>query len=192
MPSPLRWPRALLVVATAAALLAVLVVAPEPAGRWLAKEGPVEHASHLVLLLAALTWLGLGLARGRALVMSCFLLVVLAEEVDWGAVYGLPALGVRIDAAVGHRNLHNALRGASYLLFALPLALYFGAPARRLGALAPTADERAAFALVAAAFVAFNLGPWERQAQELLEAVLYALLLAVGLRCAAGTRRLRS
>lgn len=185
MPSPLRWPRALLVVVTGAALLAVCLAAPDAAGRWLAKEGPVEHASHLVLLLAALSWLRLGLSRGLALAMAAFLLFVLAEEVDWGAVYGLPALGVRIDAAVGHRNLHNAARGASYLLFAVPLALYFAAPARRLGALAPTRDERAAFAIVAALFIAFNLGPWERQAQELLEAVLYALLLAVGLRCAA-------
>lgn len=181
-----RWPRVLAVLAANAGLVALVLAAPEPARRLLAKEGPVEQVSHGVLLLAALAWAWLAArdrgVRVRALLLAGFLALVLAEELDWGAVYGVPHVGVRIAAALGHRNMHNALAGASYLLFALPLALHFAAPARLHGRLAPLPDERAAFFVIAALFIAWNLGAWERQAQELLEACLYALLLACGLR----------
>jgi len=175
------------VLVLVAALLVLVLAAPTLAQRLLAKEGPVEHLSHVVLLAAVLAWSWLAWrarasARLRALLMAGFLAFVFAEEIDWGGVYGLSAIGLRLDAAVGHRNLHNAARGASYLLFALPLLLHFAAPRRMHGALAPVRDERVAFFAVALSFIAWNLGPWERQAQELLEGVLYALLLAVGLR----------
>jgi hypothetical protein len=84
--------------------------------------------------------------------MAAFLALLLAEELDWGAVLGWPALGLRIEAVLGHRNLHNSLRGASYLLFALPLALHFAAPARVHGPLAPLRDERAGFFAIAGLF----------------------------------------
>lgn len=184
-----RWPRALAVLAADAGLLALVLAAPALALRLLAKEGPLEHASHLVLLLAVVAWGGVaartrGWARLRAAGLAGFLVFVLAEEVDWGAVYGAPRLGAGLAGAFGHRNMHNALGGASYLLFAAPLALHFAAPARLHGPLAPLRDERVAFLAIAASFIAWNLGAWERQAQELLEAALYALLLACGLRLA--------
>jgi hypothetical protein len=184
-----RWTRTSAVLGVIAGLLVLVLAAPALARRLLAKEGPVEHVSHVVLLAAVLAWLGLAWrarawTRLRALGMAGFLALVLAEELDWGGVLGWPAVGLRLDAAVGHRNLHNASHGASYLLFALPLLLHFAAPARWHDGLAPAADERAAFFAVALAFIAWNLGPWESQAQELLEGVLYALLLAVGVRLA--------
>lgn len=187
VPSPRRWPRTSAVLLLMLGLLVLVLAAPTLARRLLAKEGPVELVSHVILLAAVLAWLALvrrtrGRDRLRAALMAGFLALVLAEELDWGGVLGLPAIGLRLDAAVGHRNLHNATHGASYLLFALPLLLHFAAPARMHGGLAPVADERAAFFAVALAFIAWNLGPWESHAQELLEGVLYALLLAVGVR----------
>ncbi len=181
-----RSPRLLLVLGLAAGLLALVLTAPDSALYLLAKEGPVEHLSHLVLLAAVLTWLLLTrradpTTRPRIVLMVGFLALVLAEELDWGAVYGWHLLAPRIAAFAGHRNLHNAARGASYLLFAAPLLLYFFAPPVHRG-IAPSPDERAAFLAIALLFLAWNFGPWERQAQELLETLLYALLLAIALR----------
>lgn len=175
-------------LAIAAAGVVLAWVDPAAALTWLAKEGPVEHASHVVLAAAALAWARAGRAGDARLVtlgMTCFLALVLAEEVDWGAVYGWTALGERVAAVFGHRNMHNAARGSSYLLFALPLCAYYLAPGtgRRLGRLAPTTDERAAFAAIGGLFLLGNMSAaWERAAQELLELLLYALLLATGLR----------
>jgi len=86
-----------------------------------AKEGALEHISHGLLVVAGLGW---ALAAKRAwgartqvrwvalgLAIVCGLL--LGEELDWGAVYGFGPGG----------NLHNAWRGASYLLFAIPPVL---------------------------------------------------------------------
>lgn len=184
-----RWPRVLAVLAACAGLLALVLAAPDPARRLLAKEGPLEQASHVVLLLAALAWARLATrstagARLRSALLAVFLSFVLAEEIDWGAIYGAGAVGRAFATVFGHRNMHNALSGASYLLFALPLALHFAAPARLHGRLVPVADERLAFFAIGALFVAWNLGPWERQAQELLELCLYSLMLAYGWRLA--------
>ena len=177
-------------VATAAIVLAS--ARPAAALAWLAKEGPAEHASHAVLAAAVVAWLAArGTRRERALMaaMAAFLALVLAEEVDWGAVYGWPTLGERFAAVFGHRNMHNAGRGASYQLFALPLVGYYLSPGtgyawgRWLGRLRPTPDERAAFVAIAGLFALGNSAPaWERAAQELLELLLYALLLATGWR----------
>ena len=180
-------PRTSTVLLLMLGLLVLVLAAPALARTLLAKEGPVEFASHVVLLAAVLAWLALAWRasaadRLRAALMAGFLALVLAEELDWGGVLGVSALGLRIDAAVGHRNFHNATHGASYLLFALPLLLHFAAPARMHGRLAPVADERAAFFTIALAFIAWNLGPWESHAQELIEGVLYGLLLAAGVR----------
>jgi hypothetical protein len=182
-----RWPRVLAVLAAGAGMLALVCAAPGPALHLLAKEGPLEQASHLVVLLAVLAWTWLaarctGGARLRAALLAAFLLLVLAEEIDWGAIYGPGAVGRSFAAVFGHRNMHNALAGSSYLLFALPLALHFAAPARLHGRLAPVVDERLAFVAIAVQFILWNLGPWERQAQELLEACVYALMLAYGVR----------
>ncbi|PCC67680.1 hypothetical protein SAMN02745121_02316 [Nannocystis exedens] len=177
---------------TALSIAAVAVVAartsPAITAELLAKEGPAEHASHAVLAAAVVAWALAGRAVDRpavALAMAGFLALVLVEEVDWGSVYGWSAVGERVAAVFGHRNMHNAARGSSYLLFALPLAGYYLAPGtgRRLGRARPIADERWAFAVIAGLFVAGNMSPaWERAAQELLELLLYALLLATGVR----------
>lgn len=174
----------LVVLVAAAAFTGLALAAPALAALWLAKEGPVEHASHLVLLLAALAWLALAFrttARARllAVLITLFLAFVLAEELDWGAVYGWGDAGAAIARSVGHRNLHNAVRGASYLLFAVPLAAYFAWPAPPVP---PTRGERHAFLLLAALFLAGNLTAWERHAQELLEALVYGLMLAIAAR----------
>jgi hypothetical protein len=181
------WWRTLAVGLAAAGFVALALASPASVPRVFAKEGPCELLSHGLLLLATLAWAWLatrvrGGARLRALVMAAFLALLLAEELDWGAVLGWPALGLRIEAVLGHRNLHNSLRGASYLLFGLPLALHFAAPGRVHGPLAPLRDERAGFFAIAGLFGLYNLGPWERSAQELLEGLLYALLLACGWR----------
>lgn len=189
-------PRTLAVAVVSAVALAVAIAAPGPTLALLAKEGPIEHASHVALATAALVW-ALAAARREggeravAAVAAGFCVLVLAEEIDWGAVYGWPALGERLAAVFGHRNMHNAARGGSYLLFALPLCLYFLAPGTGLrpGPLAPARDERSAFALIGALFFAGNLSAqYERAAQELLELLLYGLLAAVAWRVAAAPR----
>lgn len=182
---PRRVPAPVLaVLVVAAVLVGLALIDPGTAAAWLAKEGPVEHASHLVLLLAVAAWIALAArTRGRsrllAAVLAAFLALVLAEELDWGAVYGWPGPGEAVARVFGHRNMHNAARGSSYLLFAAPLAAFFAWPAAPLPA---TRGERLAFALIAALFLACNLTAWERHGQELLEGLVYALLLAVAVR----------
>jgi hypothetical protein len=185
-------PRTLAVAVASAVVLAIAAASPTTALAWLAKEGPIEHASHVALAAAAVAWARAatgrtGGERALAAALAGFCALVLAEEIDWGAVYGWPALGERLAAVFGHRNMHNAGRGSSYLLFALPLGVYFLAPGTgmRPGPLAPVRDERCAFALIGALFFAGNLSAsWERAVQELLELLLYGLLLAVGWRVA--------
>src|SRR5688572_14611872 len=152
----------LVVLAVAVAFAGLALLAPTSAADLLAKEGPVEHASHLVLLLAVLAWTALAVRRRRparllAALAAAFLALVLAEELDWGAVYGWGGISQAVAGVFGHRNMHNAARGASYLLFAAPLAAFFAWPAH---ALAATPGERHAFLLLAALFLACNLTPW--------------------------------
>lgn len=189
------FPRTITVLTCAAAGVVLASVSPLSARAWLAKEGPVEHASHAVLAAAIIAWIAASRAGGgRApkLAMAGFLALVLAEELDWGSVYGWTPVGERVAASFGHRNMHNAVRGMSYQLFALPLMVYFLSPrtARWSGPVAPTTDERAAFVAVAGLFLASNTSAaWEGAAQELLELLLYALLLATGARLARGQGR---
>lgn len=183
-------PRTLAVASASAVALVVAAASPTRASELLAKEGPIEHASHVALAAAAIIWARAAVGRqdgerALAAALAGFCALVLAEEIDWGAVYGWPALGERLAAVFGHRNMHNAGRGSSYLLFALPLVGYFLVPGTGLGRgrLAPVRDERWAFALIAGLFFVGNLSArWERAVQELLELFLYGLLLAVGWR----------
>lgn len=189
-------PRTVAVAVASAVALGVTAISSATSLALLAKEGPVEHASHVVLASAALSWARAAMRReggerALAAALSGFAALVLAEEIDWGAVYGWPPLGERLAAVFGVRNMHNAARGGSYLLFALPWCLYFLAPgtALRPGPLAPIRDERCAFALIGALFFVGNLSAqYERAAQELLELLLYALLLAVAVRVASAAR----
>lgn len=182
-------PRTFTILTIAAVAVAAGWTSPAITAELLAKEGPAEHASHAVVAAAVVAWLLASRPGGRAvpLAMAGFLALVLVEEIDWGSVYGWPAVGERVAAVFGHRNMHNAARGSSYLLFALPLVAYYMAPGtgRWLGRARPIRDERWAFAALGALFVAGNMSAaWERAAQELLELLLYALLLATGLRVA--------
>ncbi len=106
-------------------VFAVLAVAaPAAFATVAAKEGPLEHVSHVVLLVAAMAWLRAALVaatvtrteRRVAIGLTVTCLVVLGEELDWGGVYGVGSL----------TNLHNAWSGASYLLFAIPVVVGVG------------------------------------------------------------------
>lgn len=114
------------VVVGSLAFAALVAVSPASAEWLAAKEGPLEHLGHGVLVLAALAWVWAAVRRRRVraerwvcigLALTCGL--VLGEELDWGAVYGLNGLSDVVRAVAGRGNLHNAWSGASYLLFAL-------------------------------------------------------------------------
>lgn len=174
--------------ATALAAVGSAVIAWEvwPAAlEWLlSKEGLIEQVSHALLALSAGVWLGLGRSSPRAIpvALAVVSVLLLLEEIDWGAIYGLDGLGDRLERALGDPNLHNVGHGASYALFGVPLVAYFAAPSRWLGAYAPTADERLAMLGTGLLLVQTN-GPREALAQEGLEAILYAVLLGCGVRC---------
>lgn len=156
--------------------------------RWLAKEGPVEQVSHLVLVVGVGLWLAVyrraRSRRGFPLVAAAFLALLFLEETDWGAELGFVALSGSIRDLVGASNLHNSWGGHSYVLFALPIFLWFGAtllPERwraptlsRIAPYIPSRDARRAFWLVLA-FAALT-APWEEHVQELSELLIYALL----------------
>ena len=178
---------ALALVAALAAFGIAAVAAASPLADLLAKEGPVEHLSHAVLVVAVVAW-GRHAARGddnaaRILrgALALFLLAVLGEELDWGAVYGLvPGRG---------GNVHNAWGGASYLVFALPLGLIVAAPwvaplARALGRAAPgRVDALGLLAIPAAALsVALAWPRWEPYFDEYSELLLYGALAWLAIR----------
>ncbi len=94
-----------------------LLLDPERSSELLAKEGPSEHLSHCIVAVAAFVWLLLGGRRPLALLGGLFFLIVLGEETDWRAIYG--------DG--DGFNLHNALDGHLYSLFAIPLLALYGA-----------------------------------------------------------------
>lgn len=166
-----------------------------------AKEGPSEHCSHAVLLAAALAWTACG-ARARrpqrawpALAIAAFLSLVLLEETDWGAVYRVDELATLVRRAFPEGNVHNSAKGASYLLFALPLAGYFLLPrssgrlgracAEALGSAAPSRSERWVF--FAISFIPPPLTlilprVWERALDEMIELPLYGLMLLIAVR----------
>ena len=101
-------------------------MAPDVAARWAAKEGPIEHVSHAVLAVALVGWgvaavRARGWARGLAFALASWCAVVLAEELDWGAVYGVHTIANAWIALFGRPNLHNAWGGGSYLLFGVPI-----------------------------------------------------------------------
>ncbi|MCR9160202.1 MAG: hypothetical protein ACE37F_37230 [Nannocystaceae bacterium] len=147
------------------------------------KEGPVEAASAVVLLAAALGWGVVRTREGRgAAWVAAACAVVLAEELDWGAQLGLPWFA----ESFGVHNLHNGLGGASYLLFALPWVALFGAALwgrARPRWLPPRPDGYAFAAVAAVAAVSLALPTaWEQALDELSELLLYVLLAVGGLR----------
>ncbi len=133
-------PFAKLFTAMVAMYFAVVLAAPELWLRLAAKEGPIEHAGHLLLALTTTLWLWVaaraaGAARGLAMAVVVYLTATFQEEIDWGAVYGLD-LGHSLVATItgGSPNFHNAqATHASVLGWALiwmssPMVLFFGLP----------------------------------------------------------------
>ncbi len=112
----LDYPRPVLPLTFAALAIAAAAVragAGEPATalEWAAKETGGARVSRGAALAAVLAWASAGRRGERALTlaMAGFLALVLAEEVDWGSVYGWPALGQRRG---GVRPPQHAQRGA--------------------------------------------------------------------------------
>jgi hypothetical protein len=188
----------MVVVATVGLFGFVMLAWLEPSmARWLAaKEGPLEQVGHAVLVVAIGGWLvaawratGDGRRRERwvclAFVLMCGL--VLAEELDWGGVYGVGPLGAALHAATGHPNLHNAWRGASYVVFAiLPLVLV-GVEGWRRGDLPgrlPRRPDALGLLGLGACSLLGTLGwpAWEPELDEVVETLLYVGLAWISLR----------
>jgi hypothetical protein len=112
------------VVGLAAAL------APEALLATAAKEGAIEQLSHVVLALAIVAWASRARVRPRwpAVTAASLLAITLAEELDWGADFGLTSIASLLDELVGAPNLHNAAHGSAYVLFAVPWALWAALP----------------------------------------------------------------
>ncbi len=149
------------------------------------KEGPAEAAGQVVLLLATLGWAFVRTRQGagaRWVAVACA--VVFAEELDWGAQLGLTAV---VDT-LGVANLHNGLGGASYLLFAVPWVLLYGAALRGMTTPAwlPPRLDGVAFGLVVltAGISVLVSSTWEQALDELSELMLYGLLAVGGTRSA--------
>lgn len=158
-----------------------LLIEPELFTELYAKEGLAEHISHSVVAVAAVGWCVLGRWRPGALFGALFFLIVLGEETDWGGVYGV---------GEGY-NLHNALGGHLYTIFALPLVLFYGASlvARRrlralVGAAMPERFDRwvlflcALFGPVAGISV---MAVHERALDEAIELAIYMQCAWLGL-----------
>lgn len=179
----------------AACLLAAVLV-PETT-RWVfQKEGLSEHVSHLVLVAGIVGFVRHGALSRRtdrspwiAWTMAAFLFVVLLEEIDWGAIYGVNEIAQTVLVGSDRPNLHNAWRGLSYNLFALPLLAFFVAPiardrlARHAHVL-PTRSDQIEFGVLAVAAPVLGLvsGSFEPVVDEMLELAMYSRVTATGLR----------
>ncbi|MBK7584782.1 MAG: hypothetical protein IPI67_31910 [Myxococcales bacterium] len=112
-------------------------------GLWLrlaAKEGPLEHVGHVVVVAALGLWCVVaaragGRARGLAIAAAVYLTLVVLEEIDWGEVYGVD-LGHSLVARLTHGspNFHNAqlshgsLLGWSVVWMSGPMIVFFALP----------------------------------------------------------------
>lgn len=185
-----------LVIAGCVTFVLLTVLAPGPLRAWTAKEGPLEHMSHVVLAIGVVAlWVRacrpVAMPGGRAAVCGLALAftVVLAEELDWGAVIGVHAIADRLHAWTGRRNLHNAWHGGSYVLFAAPvlaivaLGLSRGGPARARprmpGWLGPGPSDAVGLLVVGAAslLLTLALAAWEPQFDEVAELFAYGLVV---------------
>ena len=182
-PNARMWAAAAWVLAVGAAAGVAALVDPAWLLHVLSKEGPAEVASHTVLLIAALVWARVRTREGSGawlIVAAC--LLVLAEELDWGAQLGFSGF-VNV---FGVHNLHNGLGGASYLLFAVPWVWLYAMAlrgAQRPRWIPPRGDGLAfgLVGLVALASLGMS-GAWERALDELSELMLYTLLVVGGVR----------
>ncbi|MGE0785143.1 MAG: hypothetical protein AB7S26_05595 [Sandaracinaceae bacterium] len=208
-----RHPFLLALAGSVVGYLSAVSIAPELV-RWaFHKEGAVEHASHLVLLVAIGLFAQAALVvRGAARPLAAFMVVYLAwlllEETDYGLVYHLDLGGMALREMLGVPNLHNAghatsLVGSAMFWIAAPLGVYsvLGLVPRLRLALAPvspTRRESVGLVLACIATVVFDsLRPlaWrlgeeslrsepESSAMGFFQTVLYGMLAAVAWRSA--------
>ncbi len=188
-------------------IVALAAVAWPATMRWLAaKEGPLEHLSHLVVAAAGTGFFRVGIraaARGRAIAlgMACFCGIVLGEELGWGSVLGVEVVADAVRAISGRSDFHNAWSGASYLLFAVPVVALFGPVLlasvgirgeevwvhrwqEALGDVAPAPDHALALACLGVASLTGTLAvpDWESELDEITELLLYAVLAVLAWR----------
>ena len=176
---------------------ALALVHPTTAAALAAKEGPLEQLGHWLLVLALFGWLGAvwhirGRERWLCAVLALACAVMLGEELDWGGVLGWTPLADAVRDAVGHRNLHNAWKGGSYVLFAIPLAVIVGVMGWRRGDAPgplPRRSDAIGLALLAAASLLGALArpQWEPRLDEVMETLLYAGLAVIALRPSVAT-----
>jgi hypothetical protein len=168
---------------------------------WCAKEGAVEQLSMAVLAVSAIAW-ALVVRRTWqprvdrwAAAMLAFTLLVVAEELDWGAVLGASAIGEALRAAVGHRNLHNFGGGHGYLVFALvPAIAVLAAWRRGAGVGAPRRADAVALVVAGLPTIASAwLWPaWSDELDEFGELVVYVALASWSVGAAGRARGLSS
>lgn len=175
--------------------LVAAVLGPEPMRGLLAKEGPAEQVSHVVLAVAVIAWSAramrpVSMRGGRmgAAALALAFAFVLGEELDWGLAFEVHVLADPLIRLVGRPDLHNAWGGASYLLFSLPVlavvALGVAGPTDRAGWRGPSRGDAIALVLVAIAAVITIALPraWEAALDELTELLAYVALAAAALR----------
>lgn len=177
-------------VAVVAGLVFLLaVIAPDAVATIAPKEGALEHVSHVALGVAAIGWVRRAFGPvaawgGRAAVaaIAVLLVVALAEEIDYGEVYGFMPVAAVVRGAVGRPNLHNLGSGGSYLVFAAPLLLVVVAglrpPVRDHGWRGPRRDGAIALSVCGAFALASVATPpaVERALDELSELLGYLVL----------------
>ena len=206
--SALRHPFAVALLLGALTYGLAVLIAPELV-RWaFVKEGPVEHASHVVLLAALVlfaraAWRNRGGARALAVAMVLYLAFLLLEEIDWGVVYGVDLGGSALQARFGVPNLHNAQPDPPTMFLsvlfwmAVPILLFAGLGLT--GRLAPVAPLRAEGIALFAGMVltvvfdsarllelrlgdAIPQGSPESSAMGFFQTLLYGMLAAVAWR----------
>lgn len=169
------------------ALLAGWWTAPEATARWAAKEGPVEHVSHAVLAVALIGWGAKAVRmRGVAIAVALWCALVLAEELDWGKVYGVHGIADLWIGVVGRPDLHNAWGGASYVLFGIPILGLLALGWRERSGLTRV-DALALALIVGASLLGTLIGSQISEAiepvlDEVSELSLYAVLAVIGWR----------
>ena len=193
--SRLRW--AGLVAAVYVAIGVAAVLAPATVLDAAAKEGPIESLSHAVLAGGIAAWAVRARVRPRwpALAVAILLALTLAEELDWGAHLGHDAFARVLVDRTGAPNLHNALGGTAYVLFALPWAAFWLAPFAperwrvALGDHLPARSATFAAVVVAGASLLSSLAaaPWERALEEIHETIHYVLVAVAAFRPRSGS-----
>ena len=164
-------------------------LAPDATARLAAKEGPLEHVSHVVLAVALLGWIVRAARhRGVAIAVALWSALVLAEELDWGAVYGVRAMADVWIELVGRPDLHNAWGGGSYVLFGLPIVVLIGLGVRGRGSVSPHDAAGLVVIVVGSVIGTLVSETIEPLLDEVSELSLYGVLAWMGWRTDADPR----